>query len=430
MLTGNLVRVKTTSKGRIIPSYLNRDDPRWLEVAESLLLIFREGVRDDPRRDRGRDRRAGRRRAGDAGASRPGQGAGGPGRVRGRGRRAARRRCARRSFLGRRRAQGAWRRRPAPAASGRRSAARRCSRPVAVELKPRARGGRRGPLRRPQGREPAAPVRRPDRPAADRPLQRRAGAGGLAPLGPGPRSRSAARSRRGTASSSASSSSIACSTGSQGSMAEGYTFHIDGPLSLFSATNKYGLQMALFLPALLHLPRLPARRRAPLGTEARAADVPPRLGRRPGLAHRRHRHLCPRRGRRVPRTVPPGRAGVGRDRGHRPDRAGREGVWVPDYRFVHRRTGTDVFVEVLGFLEAFERRAAAPASAAVTVRSGSSWRSPSGSRSMRRRSARCPARSSGSRRSPAPPSWPHCSTGSSRRLATVTGGLLSNEQRV
>ena len=38
----------------------------------------------------------------------------------------------------------------------------------------------------------------------------------------------------------------------QGSMAEGYTIQIDGPLSLFSATTKYGLQMALFLPALLH----------------------------------------------------------------------------------------------------------------------------------------------------------------------------------
>jgi predicted nuclease of restriction endonuclease-like RecB superfamily len=28
---------------------------------------------------------------------------------------------------------------------------------------------------------------------------------------------------------------------------------------------------------------------------------------------------------------------------------GREGVWVPDYRFVHRPTGLDVVVEVLGF---------------------------------------------------------------------------------
>src|SRR4051794_38303795 len=44
MLTGNLVRVKTTSKRRIVPIYLPRDSPQWREVAESLLLIFREGV--------------------------------------------------------------------------------------------------------------------------------------------------------------------------------------------------------------------------------------------------------------------------------------------------------------------------------------------------------------------------------------------------
>src|SRR5262249_19631642 len=44
MLTGNLVRVKTTSKRRIVPLYLSRESPQWLEVAESLLLIFRQGV--------------------------------------------------------------------------------------------------------------------------------------------------------------------------------------------------------------------------------------------------------------------------------------------------------------------------------------------------------------------------------------------------
>ncbi len=43
MLTGNLVRVRT-SKARVIPLYLKRDDPSWLEAAESLLLIYREGV--------------------------------------------------------------------------------------------------------------------------------------------------------------------------------------------------------------------------------------------------------------------------------------------------------------------------------------------------------------------------------------------------
>ena len=44
MLTGNLVRVKTTSKRRIMPMYLPRDSQQWLEVAESLLMIFHEGV--------------------------------------------------------------------------------------------------------------------------------------------------------------------------------------------------------------------------------------------------------------------------------------------------------------------------------------------------------------------------------------------------
>src|SRR5271165_295032 len=43
MLTGDLVRVRT-SKERIIPLYLNRNSPQWLEAAESLLAIFRAGV--------------------------------------------------------------------------------------------------------------------------------------------------------------------------------------------------------------------------------------------------------------------------------------------------------------------------------------------------------------------------------------------------
>ena len=43
MLTGNLVRV-AVAKQRVIPRYLSRDSQQWLEVAESLLMIFREGV--------------------------------------------------------------------------------------------------------------------------------------------------------------------------------------------------------------------------------------------------------------------------------------------------------------------------------------------------------------------------------------------------
>src|SRR5271165_1080816 len=43
MLTGDLVRVKI-AKARVIPQYIDRDAAHWLEAAESLLLLFREGA--------------------------------------------------------------------------------------------------------------------------------------------------------------------------------------------------------------------------------------------------------------------------------------------------------------------------------------------------------------------------------------------------
>ena len=52
MLTGDLVRVKI-SKQRVIPLYIDREAAHWLEAAESLLLLFREGIGHDARRDRG-----------------------------------------------------------------------------------------------------------------------------------------------------------------------------------------------------------------------------------------------------------------------------------------------------------------------------------------------------------------------------------------
>lgn len=135
----------------------------------------------------------------------------------------------------------------------------------------------------------------------------------------------------------------------EGSMRDGYTFQIDGPLSLFSATNKYGLQMALFLPTLLHCAdfRLDAElrwgpKREPRSFHLESAD---------GLvSHRADTG-----------TYVPAEVGAFLDRFRQVAPAwdvseatemlelGREGVWVPDYRFVHRSSGTDVFVEVLGF---------------------------------------------------------------------------------
>src|SRR5262249_3768118 len=43
MLTGDLVRVRV-AKQRVVPLYLDREAPHWLEAAESLLLLYREGA--------------------------------------------------------------------------------------------------------------------------------------------------------------------------------------------------------------------------------------------------------------------------------------------------------------------------------------------------------------------------------------------------
>ncbi|WP_165250653.1 DUF790 family protein [Paludisphaera soli] len=134
-----------------------------------------------------------------------------------------------------------------------------------------------------------------------------------------------------------------------GSMREGYTFHIDGPLSLFSATTRYGLQMALFLPTLLrcHDFRLDAELRWGPKREPRSFHVDANVGL---VSHTADTGVY------VPPEVP---AFAERFRQVAPAwdltetteivELGREGVWVPDYRAVHRKTGVDVFVEVVGF---------------------------------------------------------------------------------
>jgi len=135
----------------------------------------------------------------------------------------------------------------------------------------------------------------------------------------------------------------------EGTMRDGYAFHIDGPLSLFSATNKYGLQMALFLPALLLCEdfRLDAELRWGPRREPRTFHLESRVGL---VSHYADTG-----------TYTPAEMTAFLDRFRQVAPAwdvsestevvelGREGAWVPDYRFVHRATGTDVLVEVLGF---------------------------------------------------------------------------------
>jgi predicted nuclease of restriction endonuclease-like RecB superfamily len=135
----------------------------------------------------------------------------------------------------------------------------------------------------------------------------------------------------------------------EGDMARGFVFHIDGPLSLFTATNRYGLQMALFMPSLLHCTdyRLDAELRWGPQREPRSFHLESRDGLAP---------VDDDRGVFVPPEVP---AFAERFRQVAPGwevvettdviELGRDGVWVPDFRFVHRATGIDVFLEVVGF---------------------------------------------------------------------------------
>jgi predicted nuclease of restriction endonuclease-like RecB superfamily len=135
----------------------------------------------------------------------------------------------------------------------------------------------------------------------------------------------------------------------KGDMRGGYTFTIDGPLNLFTATNKYGLQMALFLPTLLLCAdfRLQAELRWGPKREPRSFA----LDSNDGLVSH---HVDT--GAYVPAEI---QAFIDRFRQVVPGwevteateliPLGSEGIWVPDYRFTHRATGADVFVEVIGF---------------------------------------------------------------------------------
>jgi predicted nuclease of restriction endonuclease-like RecB superfamily len=127
-----------------------------------------------------------------------------------------------------------------------------------------------------------------------------------------------------------------------------YLLHLDGPLSLFSATQKYGLQLALFLPAVLlcrdfevnaELGWGPQRRPktftlAPAdGLVSYLSDsgtyVPPELGMFVELFRKKVETWDIAEETEV---FPLG-----------------DGFWVPDFRLTHRATGRSVHLEVLGF---------------------------------------------------------------------------------
>jgi predicted nuclease of restriction endonuclease-like RecB superfamily len=129
---------------------------------------------------------------------------------------------------------------------------------------------------------------------------------------------------------------------------DSYVLHLDGPLSLFSATQKYGLQLALFLPGVLLCKNFELKAELRWGTQKKNKVF---------LLTQRERLVWPGAdpGMFVPAEL---NLFVESFRKRVADWELREetevyplgnGFWVPDFRLVHRASGKSVLLEVLGF---------------------------------------------------------------------------------
>jgi predicted nuclease of restriction endonuclease-like RecB superfamily len=129
---------------------------------------------------------------------------------------------------------------------------------------------------------------------------------------------------------------------------DSYLLHLDGPLSLFSATQKYGLQLALFLPTVLLCRDFELRAELRWGTERKPKSL--LLTSADGLVS----HAADAG------TYVPAEVGMFVElfRKRRPEWEISEeteifplgdGFWVPDFRLRQRETGRTVLLEVLGF---------------------------------------------------------------------------------
>jgi hypothetical protein len=127
-----------------------------------------------------------------------------------------------------------------------------------------------------------------------------------------------------------------------------YRLKLDGPLSLFSATQKYGLQLALFLPTLLLCADFELKAKLRWGAERK--DKVFHLSAKDGLVSHQAET-----GAFVPPEVP---MFVEMFQKKIADWVISEeteiialgkSFWVPDYRLVHRASGKCVMLDILGF---------------------------------------------------------------------------------
>jgi predicted nuclease of restriction endonuclease-like RecB superfamily len=129
---------------------------------------------------------------------------------------------------------------------------------------------------------------------------------------------------------------------------EAYTLRLDGPLSLFSATSKYGLSLALFLPALLQCRRFELEATVRWGAQRKEKVF--QLTNADGLKSHTVDY-----GDYTPKDL------LMFAESFRKSAAGWElsaetdvvslpsGYWMPDYQLIHQASGEVVRLEVLGF---------------------------------------------------------------------------------
>lgn len=126
----------------------------------------------------------------------------------------------------------------------------------------------------------------------------------------------------------------------------GYAIDLDGPMSLFEQTTKYGLNLALALPAIMACDAWEVRADVRWGKDRRPVRYHLRGGRESsvsnnaGLPDEVAALLADLRQRESPWQVSPSEAILALP---------GLGVCVPDLEFVHRGSGQRVFLEILGF---------------------------------------------------------------------------------
>lgn len=134
-----------------------------------------------------------------------------------------------------------------------------------------------------------------------------------------------------------------------GDQRQGYHIVLDGPLSLFKASQRYGLQMASFLPTLLHFRGWQLEASVLWGLRRKAATL--RLSAQDGLSSytRLTGQWQPEELSWLPEQFAKLESAWQVSTEAELVDLGGQGVLVPDFVFEHPPTGTRVLMEVFGF---------------------------------------------------------------------------------